>query len=239
MGSHFAWFRTLALIVKNIIRDISDYTFFTQEAAVAGRVDIVEKIVQFATDPNPSGVFGRTPLHVAAQGFSSNPFEPLFRVRSLAEPLHLQQHYAIVKLIIEKVQNKNPADYNGTTPLHCAALRGDIDLFNLILEHAANKNPNSPTHRTPLHLAAREGHVKVCKAILENVEDQHPKDIDGRTPLHWAAKNGHVKVCRLLLASGNVEVARHQEDFDRYTPLKLARDNRHYAVVKLFKAGRQ
>ena len=212
--------------MKNKIRDINDSTFFTQDAAASGRVDIVEKMVQFATDPNPLDKFGRTPMHAAAGGFQLPEF------RHLRRP----QHYAIIKLIIGRVSNKNPADLKGITPLHCAAYNGDAQVFNLILKHAANKNPvRAANGRTPLHIAARKGHFKVCKAILENVEDQNPKDTDGRTPLHWAAENGHLEVCRLLLAAGNVEVARHQEDIDRYTPLKLARDNRHKAVVKLFK----
>ena len=38
----------------------------TQTAAASGRVDIIEKMVQFATDPNPSDEYGATPLHAAA-----------------------------------------------------------------------------------------------------------------------------------------------------------------------------
>ena len=210
----------------------------TQSAAAAGRKDIIEKMVQFATDPNPSDKYGRTPMHAAARGlpsiYSSATSAGEFRY------LHRQQHYAIIEPIIGKVPNKNPADLKGIAPLHCAAYNGDAQVFNLILKHAANKNPvRAANGRTPLHIAARKGHFKVCKAILENVEDQNPKDTDGRTPLHWAAENGHLEVCRLLLAAGNVEVARHQEDIDRYTPLNLARDNGHHAVAALFEEGRR
>ena len=194
----------------------------TQSAAAAGRRDIIEKMVQFATDPNPLDKFGRTPMHAAAEGLPLREFCHL----------HRQQHYAIIKLIIGKVPNKNPADLKGMTPLHLAANNGDAQVFNLILNHAANKNPaRAANGRTPLHIAARKGHFKVCKVILENVEDQHPKDIDGRTPLHWAAENGHIEVCRLMLAAGNVE------DNDGYTPMQLAEENQQRAVVALLKCS--
>ena len=198
-------------------------------------MDIVEKMVQFATDPNPLDKFGRTPMHAAAGWL------PLPEFRHLRRP----QHFAIIKLIIGKVPNKNPADLKAMTPLHLAANNGDGQVFNLILKHAANKNPvRAANGRTPLHIAARKGHFKVCKAILENVEDQHPKDIDGRTPLHWAAENGHIEVCRLMLEAENAEVACHQEDNDGYTPLQLAEEfvpfsSEHLEVVALFKEGRQ
>ena len=192
-------------------------------------------MVQFATDPNPSDEYDKTPLHAAARGL---PWTGTL-VPVLLPEFRRRQQCAIVKLIIGRVSNKHPATWTGMTPLHFAAYNKDADVFSLILEHAANKNPAKANGRTPLHIAAEEGHFKVCKAILENVEDQHPKDIRGRTPLHWAAENGHIEVCRLMLEAENAEVACHQEDNDRYTPLQLAEEFVHLEefveIVALFK----
>ena len=52
-------------------------------------------------------------------------------------PLHLfaeRDHFGVCKLIIEKVQRKNPGNNVGDTPLHLAAKFGNLDVFNLIIE---------------------------------------------------------------------------------------------------------
>ena len=45
------------------------------------------------------------------------------------------------QLIIDKVDNKNPADLFGKTTLHTTAARGFVDMSRLILNNVADKNP--------------------------------------------------------------------------------------------------
>ena len=81
-------------------------------------------------------------------------------------PLHLTAgngNLELCKLIIENVQEKNPKDNKGRTPLHytsCSWL------------------PSS--HQTTAALV----HL-----IMENVQDKNPKDNHGWTPLHNAAEH--------------------------------------------------
>ena len=64
--------------------------------------------------------FGNTPLHNAAKdGDSKN-----------------------CKLIIDHVENKNPANDNGWTPLHYAAENGHLDIYRVIIENVEDKNPD-------------------------------------------------------------------------------------------------
>ena len=67
----------------------------------------------------------------------------------------------ICKLIIENVDDKNPADRNGMTPLHRAAEYGHLDICKLIIQNVEDKNPPSNDRSTPLHWAAENGHLEV------------------------------------------------------------------------------
>ena len=102
----------------------------------------------------------------------------------------------VCHLIIQNVQDKNPADAGGWTPLHEAAKGEHIEFFRLIIEnvkeekptwhcpfwHILNKkfqykNPANSKGQTPLHFAAKEGHMEVCQLIMENFQDKNPGDL--------------------------------------------------------------
>ena len=64
-------------------------------------------------------------------------------------------NYEVSKLIVESVDEKNPATLeDSNTPLHEAARYGYTEIFRLILEKVENKNPPDWTGNTPLHFAA-------------------------------------------------------------------------------------
>ena len=65
----------------------------------------------------------------------------------------------ICKLIIENIADKNPADYDGNTPLHLAA--------------------NTPIYNAP---SIDYEHLNTCRLILENVGDKNPANNLGKTP---------------------------------------------------------
>ena len=62
---------------------------------------------------------GRTPLYLAA----------------------IENYQDICKLLMPKIEDKNPADENGVTPLHWAAHYGYFELYNYLLERVEEKNP--------------------------------------------------------------------------------------------------
>ncbi|KZV64129.1 ankyrin, partial [Peniophora sp. CONT] len=83
-------------------------------------------------------------------------------------------------------------DDHGDTPLHVAAVSGNLDIARLLLKHPAVDGSNARALR--------------CRA----------RNMYGRTALHNAALWGRVEVCRLLLKHGAVV---NDEDNDGYTPL--------------------
>ena len=102
------------------------------------------------------------------------------------------------KLIIDHVENKNPADKFGVTPLHLAANNGNFDICKLIIEKIVDKNPASKSGCTPLHCTARNGNLDICRLIIENVDNKYPFDKHGRTPKDIAKQRNHFAVSQLF-----------------------------------------
>ena len=95
-------------------------------------------------------------------------------------PLHwvaINGNLDICQLILEKVNNKNPAIAVGCQ-----------------------------SGWTPLHFAARYGHIDICRLIIANVDDKHPINDDGETPMDIADRRNHVDIYKLFDNSGQVEL---------------------------------
>jgi ankyrin repeat protein len=61
--------------------------------------------------------------------------------------------------------DKNPEDKFGFTPLHSAAVHGNLEVVKLLMDHAKVKNPGDKTGKTPLHYAAKNGNREIVKWI--------------------------------------------------------------------------
>ncbi len=86
------------------------------------------------------------------------------------------------------------------TPLHLAAMRGQVACAETLLEGGAEpdlgKAEGGPT---PLHLAAGSGHPEVVRLLLEHGADPSAREkASGATPLAWAEHEGHAEVVTLL-----------------------------------------
>jgi ankyrin repeat protein len=79
------------------------------------------------------------------------------------------------------------------TPLHDAAVGGDLSCAKLLIEKMSqiNKiseiNAQSKTGLTPLHNAAIYGHDEIDWLLIENNANVNAKTKTGNTPLHRAA----------------------------------------------------
>ena len=79
----------------------------------------------------------------------------------------------VCKLIIDCLDDKNPSDNNGDTPLHAAAgvaiskfkvKPGNyLEVCNLIIENGVAKNPSNNRGETPLSYATYRGNKKICE----------------------------------------------------------------------------
>jgi cytohesin len=136
-------------------------------AAMYGRHEIAELLLERGADPNIQDNDGDTPLHLAAaNGYSE-----------------------IVKLLLEHGADPNVQDYGGMTPLHYAAT-GYLEVVELLLEHGANPNIQNNNGYTPLHYAVANCRVGVARVLLDHGADPTIRDNKGRTPLDYGSDCG-------------------------------------------------
>ena len=172
-------------------------------AAGNGHIEICRLILDHLEEKNPKNDECKTPLHCAAGAENPGAVKVYCLIMNEIEdknpkdkegitPLHNAVelgNFEVSKLIVESVDEKNPATIqNRITPLHLAARFGHPDIFRLIFEKVEEKNPPDSQGNTPLHCAAGSNRVQICHLILAHVDDKHPVNQLGQTPLDWARR---------------------------------------------------
>ena len=84
----------------------------------------------------------------------------------------------------------NDTNEDGYTPMHLAAIYGELECVRLLLQNNANKEAPDNDGKTPLHWAAHEGKVECVAALLEAGAMKNASNKGGSRPLHFAAFNG-------------------------------------------------
>ena len=84
--------------------------------------------------------------------------------------------YEIIKEDFESTE-ENLKKFNfKATPLHIAAVNGNLDLYKLIMNNVDEINPETNNGKTPLHMAVTNGHMELSKMIIERIENKNPSD---------------------------------------------------------------
>jgi ankyrin repeat protein len=125
---------------------------------------------------------------------------------------------------------------DGTTALHHAVLRNDLDLARRLL--GAGADPSAPNRYgvTPLHLAALNGSAPMIERLLDAGADANETANEGETVLMTAAQTGVVAAADVLLEHGADVNAR--EHWHGQTALMWAAAEGHPAMVqRLIEAG--
>ncbi|KAK2849669.1 hypothetical protein Q7C36_008452 [Tachysurus vachellii] len=93
-------------------------------------------------------------------------------------------------------------NHKGETPLHLAAIKGDVETTRELLEQGADPNLKDHAGWTPLHEACNLGHVGVVELLLQQGALINTPGYENDSPLHDAVRNGHAAVAKLLLHHG-------------------------------------
>ena len=118
--------------------------------AVNGSLQLCEYVIQKTTNKNPLGNFTM---------INFSPFK-----------------YEIIKEESESTE-ENLKKFNfKATPLHIAAVNGNLDLYKLIMNNVDEVNPETNNGKTPLHMAVTNGHMELSKMIIERIENKNPSD---------------------------------------------------------------
>ncbi|KAI5332762.1 hypothetical protein L3X38_022891 [Prunus dulcis] len=131
------------------------------------------------------------------------------------------------------------ADAIGWTPLHYAALKGNLEATKLLLEKpdVSASYMLDKSGMSALHVAAFAGH----KEVMEELIRRHPDICDlvnhkGQTALHIAVLAGQETLVKYILKEPNLGGIIHEKDQDGNTALHLAAINQDYKIMKLLAA---
>ena len=101
----------------------------------------------------------------------------------------------------------NARDSDASTPLHCAAWKGHVDVAVALLDAGADlqaKNENGHWGDTPLHAAAHGNQRAIAELLIARGADIHALNTGGRTPLAETAAHKAAAVANLLKKHGAI-----------------------------------
>jgi hypothetical protein len=90
-------------------------------------------------------------------------------------------------------------DDRGLTPLHHAAMAGQLNAASFLLDHGADPNARAEGEMTPLHFAAMLAHPELAGMLARRGARSDVRNASGLVPLHLAADD---KVVNVLAAAG-------------------------------------
>ncbi len=142
----------------------------------------------------------------------------------------------------------------GYTPLHYAAVRGDINAAKDLLQAGAKVNALNNDGDSPLHLAAKKGYEEVIHLLIEHGANRDAENRSGHKPNEMTQDKTIIKKLNDVLIHDLSEGARHffkenstlklsdsidaQESGYHNTPLLIAIKKNNIDVIKeLIKKG--
>ncbi|MBL8839919.1 MAG: ankyrin repeat domain-containing protein [Planctomycetes bacterium] len=116
-----------------------------------------------------------------------------------------------LRLLLRAGADARAADGRGATPLHAAALSGDVRKTELLLAHGAAIDAVDAEGCTPLVFAGFQGDVAMVEWLIDHGATPNATVATGESALLLATQDGRDKVALLLLAKGANVAARDAE----------------------------
>ena len=157
-------------------------------------------------------------------------FTMLLAAVGLVDAVKSGDRMAALALLQQKI-NVNAPEADGTTALHWAVQRDDLDLVERLIKAGANVNAKNDYGSTPMSEAALNGNVAIIDRLLKAGADVESPNADGQTALMIVARTSNVDAAKLLLSRGaNVNAV---ENFHEQTALMWAAAQTQPAMVKV------
>jgi ankyrin repeat protein len=168
-------------IVNLLVARGATLTLF--EAAAAGEVDRIERLLEEAAAPiNGYSGDGWTPLHLAS----------------------FFGHAKVVELLLAHGADvaSRSRNSNGNTALHAALAANRRMIAGLLIGVGADVNAVDGQGWRPLHLAAANDNIHAAKALIAEGADIHAQNGAGQTALSLAQEKNHREMAALLRRHG-------------------------------------
>ena len=138
-----------------------------------------------------------------------------------------------LRSLLQKGANVNEAEADGTTALHWASYRDDLQSADALLKAGARVNAANDLGATPLWLASQNGSEAMTRRLLDAGANPKLALLAGETPLMVASRTGNPAVVEMLIAKGADVNARATRD---QTALMWAVAQKHPEVVQVLLA---
>ena len=191
-------------------------------ASLTGKLEIVKLLIQKGAFVNEkTNDKGWTSLHYASRYGHIETVKYLLNKGANKElktsdgytPLDFakeKEHTEIISILTnwKTKNNKSPlydssndnyssSKDNNDSPLHDAALEGNLDTVKKLIANGLDLNAKNKFGNTPLHYASIAGHLKIVKYLLSNGAN-NIKSNSGKTPLDFAREKEYVEIVSTL-----------------------------------------
>ena len=92
-----------------------------------------------------------------------NKIQEEFTYQRLLHEAAERGHLILCRMILINLEDKNPQDCDGSTPLHAAAKEGHLEVCKLLIKNEANIHHRNQRGRTPIQLATGNGQISVVE----------------------------------------------------------------------------
>ena len=205
LGSHGDCIKTLLShpdLNINSQRNSDKWTALHCSSAV-GQLSITQMLLKAGADVNLVDDIHGTPLYYAAVEGHAEVVECLLKHGAIStitddngwSPLHCacDTHNGIVLQLLNSGSEIDKQDNVGCTPLHGAAINGNLADLRVLLNSNANPNLTDIVGWSPYHCALKCTDMSIaCHIIKELIKFGADFDIseqEGRTPLHWICES--------------------------------------------------
>lgn len=184
LGNHMKYVFVIVLLLFASTAGAIQSNLPLDQAARAGSLLEVKRLVDGGADPNELNKWGTSALTGASGGSSLT-------------------HAEIVRYLVTHGAHVNKRVADGTTALNEASFWGNIATVRILLAAKADVNAAKDNGYTPLLSAASRGHIEIVKLLISaGANLSHQTRSGGLTALHLASGAGYRDIVRLLIAAG-------------------------------------
>ena len=195
-------------------------------AAVEGNEDIIRMLIDHGSDVDEADDAGNTALMHAVKGGHMGAIQALTACGAHMDcrnkmghtiwdhAIDMQTTDLLVSIIstyrkIKRFASSKLTFPVGKTPLHVAAIRGDVDKIKCLLDLGADPQCTDQNGNTYFHVAARDNCIEVLQSFLDTV-DPNQQNAEGNTALHLACYSGHTAATEILLKKTKLETVNNE-----------------------------
>jgi cytohesin len=164
------------------------------QAAMRGRMEVVEFLLSQGASVNAVDSRGQTPLLIAI-GVDAGTTE-----------LAMKNTRHILGLLLAHGADVNFGE-GKRTALHKAVSRNRKDLVEVLLDYKANINAKDQYGNTPLHWAVSQKNKHMVELLLERGANVNARNSQRRTPLYdtWGGSTADKEIAEILSRHGGVK----------------------------------